>query len=319
MALHLLGNTRRRPVRCVIRIGSEKREEIALYSQLQAGTIFRHSNQTATASLTLEARIDDSDAWSLLQGTGTVVAGDTIHIEADFGPKRQEIMRGFVGNLRVKNLHRNTYLKIVVECQDESWPLQQQPVHTVWKSDSQIRDRWVVSAILEKYGLTLDSNSAWGAEHEILVQDASDFDFLRQRAEANRYELLFNAGSVYFGPTRLLTTPQPSIMIAGTHANCGYFSVHRSHNMRDDTEYLTAEGELDSKKYGHVLQVGRPVQVDGDDGYGGIYHVDAVAHHFAENNYRQLFNLSRPGDLDWAAGELTTNVMQTPSLLYQVL
>jgi len=319
MALHLLGNTRRRPVRCVIRIGSEKREEIALYSLLRTGTIFRHSNQTATASLSLEAQIDDADAWSLLQGTGTVVAGDTILIEADFGPKRQEIMRGFVGNLKVKNLHHNTYLKIVVECQDESWRLQQQPVHKVWKSDGLIRDRSVVSAVLEKYGLTLDSNSAWGSEHESLEQNASDFDFLRQLAAANHYELLFNAGGVYFGPTRLHTTPQPNITIAGAHANCGYFSVHRSHNMPDDTNYLTAEGELDSKKYGHVLQVGRPVQVDGEDGYSGIYHVDAVAHHFAEDNYRQLFNLSRPEDLDWAAGELVTNAMQTPSLLYQVL
>lgn len=319
MALYLLGNTRRRPVRCVIRIGPGMREDTALYSLLRTGTIFRHSNQTATASLTLEAKIDNADAWSLLQGTGTVVVGDPILIEADFGVKRQEIMRGFVGNLKVKNLHRNTYLKIVVECQDESWQLQQQPVHRVWKSDGLIRDRFVVSAILEKYGLTLDSNSAWGSEHESLEQDASDFEFLRQRAEANRYELSFNAGGVYFGPMRLHTTPQPSLTIAGAHANCGYFSVHRSHNIREDADYLTAEGELDSKKYGHVLQVGRTVQVDGDDGYNGIYHVDAVAHHFAENNYRQLFNLSRPEDLDWAAGELTTNVMQTPGLLYQVL
>ncbi|MEZ5582976.1 MAG: hypothetical protein R3F37_09620 [Candidatus Competibacteraceae bacterium] len=318
MALYLLGNTRRRPVKWVVRLGSEKREDIALYSLLRTGTIFRHSNQTATASLTLEARIDDADAWSLLQGTGTVVVGDAILIEADFGLKRQEIMRGFVGNLKVKNLHRNTYLKIVFECQDESWQLQQQHVRMVWKSGSRIRDRFVVSAILEKYGLTLDDNSAWGSEHKSLEQDASDFDFLRQRAAANRYELLFNAGGVYFGPMQLHTTPQPSITIAGAHANCGYFGAPRSQHA-DDIDWLTAEGELDSKKYGHVLQVGRPVQVDGDDGYGGIYHVDAVAHHFAENNYRQLFNLSRQGDLDWAAGELTTNVMQTPSLLYQVL
>ncbi len=61
-----------------------------------------------------------------------------------------------------------------------------------------------------------------------------------------------------------------------------------------DIQKVKAEGELDGTLYGHVLQVGLPVPVDGlGDWLSGTYYVDKVSHTFNDNGYKQRFNLLR--------------------------
>lgn len=73
-----------------------------------------------------------------------------------------------------------------------------------------------------------------------------------------------------------------------------------------DIHRVTGEGELDGTLYGHVLQPGRTVPVDGlGDWMSGIYYVDSVSHSFTAAGYRQKFRLLRNafGDnLDSVAG-----------------
>jgi hypothetical protein len=57
-----------------------------------------------------------------------------------------------------------------------------------------------------------------------------------------------------------------------------------------------AEGELDGTLYGHVLQVGGLVGVDGvGDTFGGLWYVDEVTHRFSDQGYLQRFSLLRNG------------------------
>lgn len=57
---------------------------------------------------------------------------------------------------------------------------------------------------------------------------------------------------------------------------------------------IRATGELDGTLYGHVLLPGRLVAVDGvGPRHGGLYYVDTVTHRFAEDGYRQTFELMR--------------------------
>ena len=54
-----------------------------------------------------------------------------------------------------------------------------------------------------------------------LSQDATPIVFLRERAKANGYELIFAEGKVYFGPMRLDGEAQAPIMVyAGRSTNC---------------------------------------------------------------------------------------------------
>ena len=75
---------------------------------------------------------------------------------------------------------------------------------------------------------------------------------------------------------------------------------------------MHAEGELDGSLYGHVLNVGLPVGVDGvGERYGGIYFVDQVRHQFNSEGYRQTFALLRNayGDNLAGAGGLLAGVL----------
>ncbi|MDD5366293.1 MAG: hypothetical protein PHR30_13220 [Gallionellaceae bacterium] len=61
-----------------------------------------------------------------------------------------------------------------------------------------------------------------------------------------------------------------------------------------DIHRLQGEGELDGTLYGHVLQAGLPVPVDGlGDWLSGVYYVDSVSHSFTPAGYRQRFRLLR--------------------------
>ncbi|MES2442391.1 MAG: hypothetical protein V4574_06140 [Pseudomonadota bacterium] len=70
---------------------------------------------------------------------------------------------------------------------------------------------------------------------------------------------------------------------------------------------LKATGELDGAVYGHVLEVGRTVRLDGvGPRYGGRWYVDKVTHAFSGEGYRQRFELIRnaTGDDGGAGGAL---------------
>jgi hypothetical protein len=55
-----------------------------------------------------------------------------------------------------------------------------------------------------------------------------------------------------------------------------------------------ATGSLDGTAYGHVLQVGHPVAVDGiGSTLGGVYYVDTLNHQFTIDGYVEKFTLLR--------------------------
>ncbi len=76
-----------------------------------------------------------------------------------------------------------------------------------------------------------------------------------------------------------------------------------------DLHRIVAEGELDGSLYGHVLQVGLTVRLDGlGDRYDGLYYVDRVSHAFSAEGYRQAFTLLRNA---WGDGEYRPGLKKT--------
>ena len=72
--------------------------------------------------------------------------------------------------------------------------------------------------------------------------------------------------------------------------------AHAQALVNDASFKIRGYGELDGSLYGHVLEVGRTVTVDGAGGrYGGLYYVEQVVHRFTPEGYRQTFELSRNG------------------------
>jgi hypothetical protein len=71
--------------------------------------------------------------------------------------------------------------------------------------------------------------------------------------------------------------------------------VARARGMANEASMrVRAEGVVDGTAYGHVLQVGLPVAVDGLGRWlSGTYYVDSVAHEFTPKDYRQVIRLLR--------------------------
>ncbi|MEK7736201.1 MAG: hypothetical protein AAB319_00340 [Pseudomonadota bacterium] len=81
-----------------------------------------------------------------------------------------------------------------------------------------------------------------------------------------------------------------------------------------DIHRIQVEGELDGTIYGHVLQPGLPVPVDGLGSWlSGIYYVDSVSHSFTPQGYKQRFKLLRN-----AFGDNLDSVSGTASALAAV-
>jgi phage protein D len=69
---------------------------------------------------------------------------------------------------------------------------------------------------------------------------------------------------------------------------------------------ITAEGELDGTRYGHVLLPGLPVAIDGAGAWlGGVYYVDQVTHQLDTAGYRQQIRLLRNAYGEDAGGGAT--------------
>ena len=295
MALYILSNAYRKPAQCAIHIGSARRLITAPYAFIKAVTVDCRRDTATVATMQLTARRDGDKRWAMREA-GIFGLGEPISIAADFGGHREEVMRGFVRELKADyNQGANRPSQVTVLCQDESLRLDRKHVRRVWGGEIPTSDRCIAAAILEEYGLNLDPDSSAGFYYPVLHQDDTDWRFLQARASANSYELLLREDSVYFGPMRLDAEPQGSIRVqGGATAHCRYFSLQRSNRQFAGLTFHWARGELNSPCYERVLRVGEPVDVDGmGEPYDGVYYVDAVRHRFIPTTYRQCFTLLR--------------------------
>jgi phage protein D len=376
--LDLLTAKLREPAECIIRVGASGEEISDLYPFLVEVTVDTRRDQAAVATLKFDTRRDEQGQW-LVQDSGLLAPWAPVVIEAAFGSTVEEVMRGFILKVQADYPQDAGATTVTVECQDDSLQLDRQHIREAWGSEAPTTDQEILTSILGNYGLSLNADSGAGQGNLVINQDETDITFLRRRAEANGYDLIFREGSVYFGPMQLAAEPQATIMVyAGQSTNCLRFDVSDDGHQADQVSFdraetagqgtisetvapdlpllgnepatgqgdglpefawrmsregemgeeewraraqrrandlslrVKAEGELDGSLYGHVLQVGLPVGVDGVGGrYGGIYFVDTVNHVFNLDGYRQSFSLLRNayGDNLESAGGLLSGVL----------
>ncbi|MFP2927385.1 phage late control D family protein [Pyxidicoccus sp. 3LG] len=348
----------RAPAECDIKVRG--RPISALYPYLSEVRVELGRERAGVATLVFETRRDEKGRWSV-QDAEVLAPWEPIVIEAVFGPQRkEEILRGYIRQVRADYPEDVGAARVTVACQDESLAMDREHVRRVWGADVPTTDRVILMEIAGRYGLTVDLTSGGGMSGLVVPQDSTDIRFLRARAEANGYELLVQGGELYFGPMRLTAEPQPTLRVyAGLDTHCRALSIttdghlpnavavdltpeegsspsrrevmpdlpllgtqqaHGGREGRDFTWLLTregsvdeeelvaraqrkvndfslrvrAEGEVDGTAYGHVLQVGQPVSVDGvGEWLGGVFYVDAVTHLFSQEGYRQGIRLLR--------------------------
>jgi phage protein D len=239
--LDLLSGRNREPAGCVIKVGVAKREIRDLYSLLSEVRVEHGRLKPWTATLVFESRRDEKGQWKV-QDAGVFKPWEPILIEASFGSTTEEVLRGYVREVEASYPQDPASATVVVRCQDASLALDREHKRKAW-GDAKVptSDSLILMDLLGKNNLAPDPKSGKGLSGLILYQDDTDLGFLRRRAEANGYELIFRDGFVYFGPMRLQGKPQATILVyAGPDSHCLDLKVTADGHLPEKVAYQVA-------------------------------------------------------------------------------
>ncbi|MBP8132849.1 MAG: hypothetical protein KAY13_01130 [Zoogloea sp.] len=247
----------REPAECVLSIEGESLDDF--YPLLEEVTVETGRNAPDTARLTFESRRDELGDWLVqdakgLSGRVLFQEWNQITVSAAFGTNKEEILRGFIRQVRTEYPNDPGAVKVIIEVQDESFQLDRQQRRQSWgTTDVPVTDQQILQEVVGRYS-GLSPVPGCGSGQSGIVgenQNGTDIQWLKKRAEENGYELIFREGSVYFGPMRTaLDQPQPTILVyAGSDSNCVALNVSSDAHQPDKVFFdLPADTGAGSRK-----------------------------------------------------------------------
>lgn len=267
--LDLFSDVKRLPAECVVELDNEEISD--LYPALVEVSVEADRKEWTTATLTLETRRLEDGSWSV-QDDDRIKPWVPVKISAVFGDETEEVMRGFVREVKADYPAEKGSARVTVICQDESLKMDRLHVEQPWGEDGPITDGQIASQIIQRHSLLPEGTPGEGQTVQELNQNCTDIRFLRRRADANGYEVIFREGTVHFGEMRLDAEIQATIMVyAGTSTNCINFNIQDDGNQPDQVAYqVAAETGTDSPP----VEVSPNLRVLGNEPVGGASGLD---------------------------------------------
>lgn len=241
--LDFLSEKYREPADCRIYVGQSETEIVNQYPALDEINVEVSRAEAAQAVLTFNGRKDEQGNYSVIDDKDVSIRPwEPIKIMACFGNTEEEVMRGFIREVKVEFPEDHAVL-ITVTCQDQSLLLDRNHRREVWGTEEQpVNDSYILTEVLSNTGLAPHPDSETGQEGLKLNQDETDIVFLRKRVEAIGYELIFNEQTVYFGPWRINSASQGTINVyAGKDTHCFSFSVNVDGHSPDKVAIQTSQ------------------------------------------------------------------------------
>ncbi|HEX5687849.1 MAG TPA: hypothetical protein VFY73_27860 [Ideonella sp.] len=243
----LLSGKERAPAECMVEVDQQPIDD--LYPFLIEVQVETSRTEPATATLTFETRRDEQGRWLVQDAASSTFGGDDpvlvewkpIRLAAAFGAREEEVFRGFIRQVRAEYPEDAGSARLVVECQDDSLQMDREHKRRTWGTEQvPASDASLLSELVSAYS-PLSTTPDCGTGQSGLVnlnQDGTDIEFLKARAEANGYELMFREGAVYFGPMRLQGQPQETLMVyAGADTNCLSLTATTDSHQADAVAY----------------------------------------------------------------------------------
>ncbi len=226
----------RQPVICKLYVDDVEPLEMMPY--LVEATVENSRSAPAVCTLVFDTLRLEDGSWQV-QDAGVFLPWKPIRIEAHFGDYAEEVMRGYVKEVWADTPEQMGKAKVIVMCQDESLLLDREHIRRVWSTEEEaMTDGDIVSEIA---GTQFDVDSDVGLSNISLNQDGTSIQFLRDRADANGYELYLREGTIYFKPPQLDEDPQASIMVyMGVRSNCLGISVQHDGHKPDEITLIRA-------------------------------------------------------------------------------
>jgi len=219
----VLETPQRAPAECVVEVGGMDLALHGLYPLLREVRVETSRSEAATATLIFDNRRDVRGRWDV-QDEDLFAPWQPVDIAVVFGAGRREtVFRGYVREAQGEYPEDGGAATFTVTCQDTSLRLDREHRRVQWAQEARITtEGQVLRSILGRYGLApIGVGGVDDRQVDNLSQDDTDIKFLRKRAEANGYELIFYPDGVYFGPMRLTAEPQAPLRVyAGNGTNC---------------------------------------------------------------------------------------------------
>jgi hypothetical protein len=245
MRANLLTRPRRQPAQPVIRVGAGPgREHDSVYASLRDLEITVARAEAASGTLAFDIRRGSDGRWSVLD-EGIFTRWQRIRVAAAFGEDDQDtIVDGYVLAAKGSFPPSAGESTLQVEIQDLTAVLNRDHARTVHGADAPISDRQLVQRLLGGSAIRLDPQSHPGQQGPSRAQDKTAIQFIRERAEANGYELLLEVDSLYFGPPRLTGDVQPTIVVqGGTSTHCLNLDIEEDAQKPDGVRFDRAAEE----------------------------------------------------------------------------
>ncbi len=227
----------RLPVECLIEVDNEEITEF--YPFLQEVRVDMTRRAAATASIVIDSIRRETGEWTV-QDSDVFLPWKELKITAEFGDYSQEILRGYIKEVKVEYPDNMNQAKVTITGQDESLILDRVHVREALSTGEEpVTDGDVARSIAQDNGLDVDAED--GLTNTTLNHTGTPIRLLQQRAEANGFELYVRESTLYFKPPQLEGTPQPTIMVyAGNSTNCYSFSATFDGHKPDNVTVMRA-------------------------------------------------------------------------------
>ncbi len=230
------------PAECVIRIAGQEISD--LYSYITEVKVEATRERYAEATITFFSPVDEAGNW-LIADDARLATWAAITIEADFRTGTEEVLRGVILQVMPSFPANAGKATVTVTCRDDSARLDRGLKRKAWgKKPVGTTDAVILQTLAGDARLSVDPDSAAGQSNLVLLQSASDIVFLKERADANGYELIVQGGKIYFGPMRVALESQPTIMVyAGRLTNCRHFTPRNDGHQRRKVAYARRDDD----------------------------------------------------------------------------
>jgi hypothetical protein len=237
MATNGVSERLRQPAECAITVDGEP--ITALYPYLRDAQVSMSRRAASTATLTFDTVRFEDGQWSV-QDAGVLERWKFIVIEAVFGDRHEEIMRGYIKEVSCEYPEDMSATRVVVVAQDESLLLDREHLQDAPSAEKQPRsDGEIVSRIAKDHDLGVSVQQ--GLTNASLNFNGTQIRLLRERAEANGYELYVRKKVLHFHPPELDQTPvEPIRLYAGRATNCLRFAVKYDAHKPDEVAVTRA-------------------------------------------------------------------------------
>jgi phage protein D len=242
------------PASCLIEVGESLADIGDIANLVTSVEITTSREEAATGSIVIEDRRKEDGQW-MAADSGLFIRWAPIRVSADFQTHIQEIFRGFITQPKPTYPNSGGEATLELMVQDESAALDREQMRTIWGEEAPMSDLDILSQLISPLGLTTDANSGQGQSSRALSQDATPIVFLRERAKANGYDLIFSEGQVYFGPKRLEGEAQAPIMVyAGKATNCLNLEINDDGQRPDKVQFDHAPQEEGAETTTELLE-----------------------------------------------------------------